>query len=245
MAHGYFDYGRDLTKDTVYSIHDEAEQAARLWSPNTFDRLGDTLFMDGFEGSLNKWRITLSGAGAQAYISNEKARNGGFSCHLIGGSDLNRQAEITHEQAYPVLSNLGFEMSFLQAGTIEYIYCNIYAHTWTQQFHWFWAYLDNGVFTLSVRNGFLPVVIHTFPGQIYCNAAGTLFHTVKMGVNPNTGAYRYLIFDDLRFNLAAYTAWITAAAGNPYLYMDITMRSRSGNNDEVFIDDVIITHNEP
>ena len=68
-----------------------AELAARLGSPDTFDRRGDVLWMDDFESGL-KWRTSLLGTGSLIDLTATMAASGGKCCRLVTGSANNDYA---------------------------------------------------------------------------------------------------------------------------------------------------------
>ena len=55
MAHGAPDWFGTTPQGMVHRVADLAELAARLGSPDVFDRRGNVLFMDSFENGQNNW----------------------------------------------------------------------------------------------------------------------------------------------------------------------------------------------
>ncbi|KKK91844.1 hypothetical protein LCGC14_2708890, partial [marine sediment metagenome] len=85
-----------------------AELAARLGGIVSFYRRGDVLWLDDFEGTIGKWAV--SGTGASASLSTDDARNGAKSGKLTLGAG--KEIFINRVMGYPVISNMGFEMSW-------------------------------------------------------------------------------------------------------------------------------------
>ncbi len=54
-AEDWSKYRPNVPRETLFDL---AELAARLGSPVTFDRRGSVMFMDGFEGTLTAWKTT-------------------------------------------------------------------------------------------------------------------------------------------------------------------------------------------
>ncbi|GAH53184.1 unnamed protein product, partial [marine sediment metagenome] len=112
MAHGQPDFGIYAAKKTVSGLADLGELAARLGSIVTFDRRGDIVWFDDFEGEVDKWYQEPSGTDAAIVVSPDAARNGSFSAKLTTGDEVNDFATIIHYLPYPVTSRVGFEISF-------------------------------------------------------------------------------------------------------------------------------------
>ena len=112
MAHGQPDFGLYAVKKTVSGLADLGELAVRLGSIITFDRRGDIVWFDDFEGDVFKWERDPSGVDAAIIVSPEAARNGAFSAKLTTGNLADDHATILHHLPYPVTSRVGFEISF-------------------------------------------------------------------------------------------------------------------------------------
>ncbi|GAI16225.1 unnamed protein product, partial [marine sediment metagenome] len=115
MTHGGPDWGTPGPLKTIYTLEDMAELVARLGSIVTFDRRGNIIWLDDFEGTLGKWGIETEGAGYSAQLSAEAARSGGFSAKLISPDDEEDRIGLKRWFPLPVESNIGFEFSWARA----------------------------------------------------------------------------------------------------------------------------------
>lgn len=242
MAHGYPDWGQTAGTKTVYQLTDMAELAARLGSIVTFDRRGDVIWLDDFENTLNKWLASSAGSGASVALSVAQARNGAASALLTGGSDGTRLAQIRHLQPFPVLSKMGFEFSFCRPGTFESI--NLEADMWDgvnhSQFYIRYDPVNDLLRYIDSNDAFV-----TFASGLNYGGYSTLFNTMKLVFDPDADEYVRFIFNNKGYSLADIAAWVEASAANPALDLRVILYSRSGQNDQAYVDDVIITQNEP
>lgn len=112
MPHGGPDWGTLGPLATVYTVEDMAELAARLGSIVTFDRRGNVIFMEDFQGSLAKVNTDWPGASGSVAISNERALHGAFSCKLVTLAEAAKFTEVYLRLAYTVLGKLGVEVAW-------------------------------------------------------------------------------------------------------------------------------------
>ncbi len=95
-----------------------SETASRLGSIDTFDRRGQVLWMDDFEGGISKW--TLSGdAGYTIAASTDYAESGLVSCKMVTNAVLNNYAQIARMMPIPSLSKIGCEFSFIANNNLK------------------------------------------------------------------------------------------------------------------------------
>lgn len=242
MAHGTPDWGVTAGARTTYQLTDLGELAARLGSPITHDRRGDVLWWDDFEWSLNKWTDNSSGTGGVAAISTVRARNGQASCLLTGGSDGTKQGWIDHYQAPVTQSRFGAEVSFSPAGTIDR----------------FAVVLD--IIRAGVRTFFIAQWDDVSDELQYTDAAGAdailatgvslhktspTFHTLKVVGDLEAGEYVRIILNETEYSMAGVAAQQVGSATDENLHIGAHLFSRAGSNDTVYVDDAILTMNEP
>lgn len=217
------------------------ENSARLKSIVTFSRTGEIQFLDDFEDSGNKWAVTLGGTGASAAISSAQARNGNKSVLLTAGSTTPFSADFLHRSPLLSLSRIGLEVSFLLDSVID---------TFTMQ-----AILRDGTNQIQVAIRY----DETAQRQQFLNGSGvfqdlqtinmenldTLFHTCKFVFDSQKVEYVRVAFDNISFDLKGTPAFQQASAIGPNIQVQLALVGRTGQNDTLFIDDFILTHNEP
>lgn len=242
MAHGTPDYGITAGRVTTYQLTDLGELAARLGSPVTFDRRGDIIWWDDFECSLNKWNTAISGTGASAAVSTERARNGENSAKLVAGSTGATNAGLTHRQPIPVLSSLGYEISFCAASEVSWLQWDLEIYDGANVRSYLIRWRDD-LNELHYYNAAAAFVPFASIGQLRRDP--TLFHTAKLVVDALAGQYRYFMLDSTVYSLAGIVANATPTATEPHMSIAIINFGRAGLNDTVYVDDAILTQNEP
>lgn len=227
---------------TIFGQIDTGELAARLGSINTFDRRGHTVWMDDFENGVNKWTTEASGDDASVEQNITRFRSGGSSCKLTAGSTGNPFARIYTLLSFSVTGTFGYEFSFaidsntstLDLHTLYYDGADLhvagirYDHANTDLYY----ESANGVWTI-------------FDSSFSLVALAELFHTLKLVPDYANGLYSRLLIDAEVIDVSAYAIHSSALVVAPFLQVEIRNTGRLLNNDVVYVDDVIITQNEP
>ncbi len=242
MAHGQSDYGQYAAKETVASMADNAELAARLNSIVTFDRRGDVLLLEDFEGNINKWWRVLSRVGASIGLSSETALNGSFCCKVVTGNVAGDTEQLSRFISYPVLSKLGFEIHFSFHIDISFIQIALLA--------------DDGVTTYYSSVRYLPptgALEYVAPGPVWAPLADGLFlypqvqcfNALKFVVDLRNQTYSRVI-------LGQHTIKMTQGIYTPGTFLTpdtlgiiITIGTSKNVNLACYLDTLIITQNEP
>jgi len=220
-----------------------AELAARLGSIVTFDRRGNVLFLEDFQGSLAKFGVGTTGSGGSVSISSERARHGSFSCKMVTGDATDNEAYIWAFLAYPVLSRIGVEFSWLPKIWLRDIELNLWFYDsinyWKFLVRWHvdddtWQYFDD----IDGWTALSPPVLHSREDYLFT-------HT-KLVIDLNTKEYVRLIVNNRTWDLTGEEAWSDVAEGEePRLYFDITLYTRANFNAITYLGSLIITQNEP
>lgn len=226
-------------------VHEEirlAEHAARTGSIIRFDRRGDLVWLDDFESGMNKWEWSNHGTNAASFPFTRHARSGGLSAQLVAGSDGAHRVESIRDLPYPAISNMGFEISFKPLDDYERFFIDIAIYDGSNMYRGtvqhdqslleYQIWLGNGAW----------VKLATAPSWQVMKGP---FHTIKIVVDFNTMKYKRAIFDDQGFDLSAYDLEAIADATNPRIHVRFVFVGRVGYNDEGYVDDAIVTQNEP
>ena len=219
-----------------------AELAARLGSIVTFDRRGDVVWMDDFESGVEKWVISGSGTGYGCVSSAEKAKTGGWSAKLTTGQLINYLGQMRHYQSYPALSKIGFEVSFVIHLNLGGIRLELGLYTGTT---FYVAMID--ICPTPPNLGYYDenFAYQTIAHDISIAAWDYLFHTAKLVANFETGKYTRLIFDNYSYDLSSAKMYSSPSSTSPNLFVTIIATPSVNANESTYIDDVIITQNEP
>lgn len=219
-----------------------AELAVRLGSEKFFDRRGDVLFIDGFEEGIAKWELTGSGTGNAQVLTAERVRSGGYCVKLTGGSTLTKAAAMYTYFPYPVLSKLGFETHFAFGSVIDCLYFRIEQLTGT---HIKYAYIKYDRTNEKLQYLDSAGVYQDIETSFILYEYSYLFDVLKLVIDLETYKYHRLILNEETYDLSAYSMFSEVNTARPHIRIKIDLVSRSGNNDYVYIDNIIVTQNEP
>lgn len=242
MAHGTPDWAVTAGAATTYQLTDLGELAARLGSIDTFDRRGDVIAFEDFESDFVRWSTSLVGTGAFAGLSTKKARSGSCALRLVPGSTGGRLATATRRQNYPVAGRIGLEFHLCNDdgdGRVRASMAFVNATSYKQ----FEVRLDLTAGTASYLNAAAGYTV--FASSLNFGSGTNLFHPIKLVVDAATGLYVRALIQDQAFDLSTISGYTPAASGTPALTVDLEHQGIAATNRVVYIDDVIVTQNEP
>jgi len=226
----------------VYTSTDIAELAARLGSPVTFDRRGNVVWMDDFEGSLAKWLVGTTFGRGEVAISNDHSRSKDFSAKLQTGNMVGDWACLCCSLGLPVISRMGVEFSFATEQYDLGIELSVYLYLPEEclQATIKWATNTSKITYLNSAGGWPEL-----PGLFPANLEEHHFNTVKL-VNDFVGkTYGRLLWNNQVIDMSAFPLYHPGGDYPPYLYAHIIIRTEAALTRKIYVDDVIITQNEP
>lgn len=242
MAHGQPDFGMYTEKKTTYGLADMGELAARLGSIVTFDRRGDVIWLDDFESDVFKWDITFSGLGWEVVQTPTYARNGAFSVKLTTGRTVDQYVRIQHYNAYPVKSNIGLELSMSK-------------DSWPGEFIIFFDLYDGVTHYIAgirydITNDDLyryvdPLTWTLIDSAFRLYEDADCFNTLKLVVDFVDELYTRFIANNAVYDLSTYPIYSVASPIRAHLEIRIDVISDLAANRSAYVDDVILTQNEP
>jgi len=242
MAHGTPDWGWTGPKETTYALDDLGEHAVRLGSPHLWDRRGDVLYSSDFRDGMGMLYGGVSGLGAVVNLWTGASRQGAYSVRLLTGSTANWSANIAGMLPLPVSSRIGFEISFSMDPQTT---------MWDFEIHWLdGAYLhecqiryDDALGTLWILTGMGLGQFATHPYRLY--EAPRPCHTFKMVADIAANTYVRCILDDALYDLLAYAPQTALNAALPRLFVMAEHMGAAAANVPAWIDNLIVTQNEP
>ncbi|MBA7472202.1 MAG: hypothetical protein GH156_00560 [Dehalococcoidia bacterium] len=242
MAHGTPDWAQYAAKSTVYGEIDTSELAVRLGSIVSYDRRGDVVWLDDFNSGLAEWELESWGLGKEIAISAVTARSAGFSCKLTAGSDDLHAATIRHILPFPVLSKLGFEFSFTYSNPFKFLELGCYLYFSTYALVALIKYTPE---TMKLQYQEDAIAWRDIATNVQFLTSDRLFNTMKLVVDAEAETFVRLLVNDAAYPLADIPIYKTFFGWIPRGSMDIYLEGRALENDIMYIDDVIITQNEP
>ncbi len=226
----------------IGSVTDLGELAARLGSIVTFDRRGDVYWLDGFEEGIAKWDVDTVGTGAAVGLSGDYARNGKWSCELKAGSDILHFAGISRLFPYPMLSRWGFECHWSFDSDLEAFDIAVAVYDGTN--------LTSGRLRYDAVNQKLQYLDENGVMQDLATGVGlhdhyNMFNGFKLVVDLEEGEYERAILNEAEYDMEGIALEQSADGHSPVIKLGIRNTGMGGKNGIVYVDDVIVTQNEP
>jgi len=249
LAEGAKDYTRKVILIESENIFGKiisvgnAELAARLGSPVTYDRRGQVVFWDTFGCGLAAWNKVESGTGAEVVLTADQFEREGYSARLTAGSDGAAYAEIN--KRIPVLSTstkMGLEWAFAVNGTPAYIQGTIDVVTGGTLIGAGVRY-DPVNYLLQCKTG--ATTWTTFATNVVLQLKPTYFHRAKFVVDIANQVYIRAMVDGVEYDLSAYTPHVTTTIIEDEALVAIGNYGQGGDNPVVYLDTVILTVQEP
>jgi len=182
------------------------------------------------------------GTGAAAARSTARAHSGTTSWLLTGGSNGAGYAQFIASEPPIVRSQTGIEIAFNLPGALAAFGISIAdyngASLWNARLHWtdtsnVLSYVNAAGVETTIATGIdLPVNIPTW-------------NIMKLVADLAAHTYVRAILNDRTYALPGIPIEQTADGRAPRVDLTMTVFSRAGFNDTAYIDDLIITQNEP
>ncbi len=240
--HGKPDWGLQL-KSTVYTIDDLSELAVRLGSEVFFDRRGDVIFIDNFEGGVGRWITSNPEEPDSVLLTSEISRSGGYSVKLTGISPGLESASMYARIPYPVLSKWGFELHIAMGSEIDYLLFYLTKYTGT---HFKTGHIkyDRTNQKLQRKVSLTDYEDIVSPFKLY--QSRILFHVFKLVIDLETDKFHRLIVNEKTYDLSAHDIYSHVdTVTSPHVAIGIEVYSHDGDKDYIYVDNVIVTQNEP
>ncbi len=242
MPHGTPDWGLVGPKTTVHGLDDLGEHAVRLGSPHLFERSGDTLALTDFRNGLGGWETFHDVGGGAVHLATGHSRQGAYSAKLIAGVGVDDNAGVSIRLPYSVLGSFGHEFTFSMHTDTNYMGCSIE--------------IDD-----TVDLWIAELRLYTLGGRLVCVTTGGVLHQIALGVNYRlsdqpeqtmkivadlaTRMYLRAMYNGVQYNLStiplnqgvSFAVWSLEAL--------IEHRGNGLVNPDCYVDNVIITQNEP
>lgn len=240
--HGAPDWSVYRISSTTYTVMDLAEHAARLGSIVTFDRRGDVIFLADFSAGLNQFKAIPGGTGASVTASPAHYLSPGHSAKLTTGNSIGNITAIANILPPPVVSKIGIEFSFVLHDDVQYIHLIVY------------HYDGVGYYLYQVR-----IDVQNLKLQIYAHPEGwvdirtlppllsyqSFFYPVKLVFDLMSQTYTRLLFLEEEHDISAYAPASSTSTVAPRLDATLRVSTAVNSNITIYVDNVIITQDEP
>jgi len=241
MPHGQRDWSNIGADEVVHGLADMGELAARMGSPVTFNREGSILLIETFEHGHGRWEL----AGIAPYtieISSEWSRYGAYSLKFDVAAAFGKYALVDTYFPFPVLGKYGVEFSTRFNSHIYMIFVDLRFYDGAHRQN-YWLYLYPIDEQLKVYNRSVGAVTVADPFVI--STGGAIWHTLKLVVDIKNQYFQRVIIDDAEYDLTAYRPTLVANTGAPHAVLRLQFYGYDTGAGIVYVDDVLITLNEP
>ena len=242
MAKGQPDFGAYAPTKTVAGIADIGELAARLGSVVTFDRRGNVMWLDNFEDTLKKWGSGSNDAAGSVEHTAEAARSGAFSVKLTTPPTIDYATWIFCYRPLPVAGKIGFEFSYAMYLQIQYVYLRVLFMTRTTRYRYRLRY-DRYNTTMAYYNSDGDYI--DLPGIVSHRMLSHAWNTMKLVVDYENHKYVRALLNEFSWDLSDIDPEVDEASYTPSLYLEIRITNREAGQHYLYLDDVILTQNEP
>jgi hypothetical protein len=225
-----------------FPLVDLGELAARLGSPNVYDRRGESIFQDVFEKGLGPWKTSAVGTGGEVTIVGDNTDLGAYALRLTGGSTGGGNTYVEHTFSLLSLGKVGGEFSFLVSSIFDNLLLTIDRY-------------DGSVRTFGrVRLTYVGgVLAYLDTNGVYQNIASpgiavttsNIYHNIKLVIDVDDNEYMRLLFDSVEYDLSDIPLRQGASLAQPSFVVSFELVPRSGENDSVQLGRCIVTGNEP
>jgi len=242
MPHGAPDWHKYRRESATFPVQDMAELAVRLDSPVAFDRRGDIILLDTFKNGRRPWQAPAPGTGADASLSPDHFLSDGYSLAVTCPHDDAMDIHVYRYTPYVPHGAIGLEIAF-----------TLHLHTISIKVD---LDLEDGA------NHILTYLLYTYATNRlqYYPAVGPpvdldptvdvarnprIFNHLKLVVDPTIPAYVRAILNHQAFPMTGIPARSVPSVTTPNLLVNIEWIGTFGQTPTVYLDNVILTQNEP
>ena len=228
------DWGRTLAASN-------AELAVRLDSPVVYQQSGRVLVLEDFDHGDPLWTEQLSGNLAAIAIDPTTCESAGYSLKLTAGSTASHFARVLLNTGLLVTSHVGLALSFARDALFEDFSMEIRSETGTQVRH-AGVRLVRATGQIQVKTG---AVAWTNVAAYRLIALGKInYNHLKVIADLTTLYYEDIYLNQESIDASAYRPYYAASGAVPQLTLYIQLTGDLGDNDSVWLDNVVFTTND-
>ncbi|RLI52176.1 MAG: hypothetical protein DRP09_18435 [Candidatus Thorarchaeota archaeon] len=242
MTHTLPDYTTKYKLTTIYSQIDSGELAARLGALSRYDRRGNVIWQTGFEYGMKNWSTLISPGAGTIEASTDHAEIGEYAMKYthqdVSGNSL--MASIRIPPA--VLGRQAVELAYSMDPNIAHIS------------------LEPTIYTGSYRLEPKVVIDNANDRITYVDSTGTeqvlatdvfqynstsIFHKLKCFYDSEKIEYIRVMLDSVTYDMTGIKMYKVTNTTAPHIWIQIESENGSADTNEMFVDNVILTQNEP
>lgn len=242
MPRGNWDYGVNPAGQITSPEIGLAELAARLGSLSRFDRQGEVVFQDGFEAGLGRWYQDLGSPAGTIVLTTVGPGLGGYTVILTPGAAVAAEAALYGNMPVPSEGTLGLEVLCVITSLNTDIELRMNHNGAGGQLVSGLRYSGQSD-RLEYRDSTAAWV--AVPGAARLSIGDGIPHLLKFVIDIPSYSYVRAVADGQRISLAGLAVNRNAAPALRANYLDLVARSWGGAANAVYLDNVVLTHNEP
>ncbi len=242
MAHGFPDYGIAAPSDYAFPIVSWDDYFIRSGLVKTLDGKGDIIFHDSFENGMAKWYQTIGdGVNATVELSPDHAFGGDWSLkHTVASGHSIAESAATIPVDEP--DRFGAEFRFTLYADYYHPQCRLLYYDLTKYY------------SFGVRyNSITRKLQYHATGDAWTNFADVTwelnplyyFHPVKLVIDAKTLKYVKFIARGITYDLSGKDPDVETQTSRRAIQPRFMWRYTSGTYYPSYLDDVIVTTNEP
>jgi len=218
-----------------------AELAARLRSPVTWDWRGKVQVIHDFASGMQGLKVGVSGTGAAITLDPRYSQFGGYSARLVGGSDTAWCAWLSGWSSPSPSRFVGVACSFSVEQAPKSVDLALYAY-------------DSGkYYTYRIRYRFEDYRLQYQDSEAEYQDIATykihclehIFYHMKVVADLETHTYERVLFGSQEYPLTAIPRTVNFPTIPDYIMYEVVLFSDDGDNDVVYVDHIILTSGEP
>lgn len=228
-----------------------AELAARLGSPITFDRRGTVFAMDSFEDSPLKWPVTNyvtgGGTGHSATLSNTNAYSNGGCVKIVAPNVVNDGLFVSRYFGGLALNRIGIEAKIMPLSAVtDSAILHMQIHTGSRALYSAVRLNNTGHGGLSYQsdvNKYLPTHYTTFDDTF--TISNGVYYPLKFVVDVENEKYVRCMFCGVEIDMSDYTVPAIDSTYAQFIWVNMLLMAKGVTSNTYYFDDVIITVEEP
>jgi hypothetical protein len=242
MARGAPDYSNVRAGDDLHRVDDLAEIPPRLGQVSSIDRAGEVVAIEDFRYGLVGVETAVDGLGSSVTASPLFTRFGGFSAKLARVANSNAWTRV--EVFTPALASerIGAEIQFCADTADPIVRLYISQYTGSEVILWGlkWNAVLDKIYIGDDTTGWTEIASGYDIAQGYHS-----FHNMKLVADVTNKDYERVFVNGVPLTVADVSAQSGANTVAPHVVVYVQNYGGTPNANEIYLDYVIITRNEP
>lgn len=243
MTHGREDWAGTAQISGLWGVSDLGELAARLGAYSRFDRRGNLVWYNSFENGLCGWSQDAEVLGATYDLFSFGSLTGPLALRMTASPDGETSAQLHVNLPIPPRSRMGWEVWWANVIDNEGYY-NIGIQMYIDgREKWAVVVFDPLTKIMSLLDDTLGLVTIAIlsDAEFHDDA----WHLTKLVFDANTGKYVRVQFDDVEYDVSAYSMIDVAASTKRKIMPIIRCLYSTTVTPGMNVDGAILTYNEP